>query len=292
MLAPSGAGPRLSPETFHALRDVVNVASGIYVTDDARFIVERRLAPRLAALRLPTFEHYHEYLNNAADRVAELDRAVDLLTTNETYLFRELRQLKAFQSEVLPQLHALALQRRSLTIWSAGCSTGEEVYTLAMLIDETGLFNGWNVRVFGNDISRRVLHTARRGTYRDASFRAIPPEYARYFTQTAEGRTVVPKIRAMCHFGHFSLFDAARVAILGMVDAIFCRNVLIYFDKESRRRLIQTFHERLYPGGYLMLGHSESLLNVSTAFELAHLKGDLVYRKTLSRPKPNEGGQP
>ncbi|HEX2676358.1 MAG TPA: protein-glutamate O-methyltransferase CheR, partial [Polyangiales bacterium] len=190
-----------------------------------------------------------------------------------------LPQLLAFEQEVLPALRETAQVRRTLTVWSAGCSTGEEAYTLAILIARSGRFKGWDVRVFGNDISRRCLHVARRGVYRDTSFRALPREFESYFVPTPEGRAVVPEIRAMCHFGHFNLMDEARTAILGRVDAVFCRNVLIYFDQASRRRVIQAFYDRLHPEGFLMLGHSESLLNTSTAFELAHLRGDLAYRK-------------
>jgi chemotaxis protein methyltransferase CheR len=119
----------------------------------------------------------------------------------------------------------------------------------------------------------------------------MPPEYEDYFTRSPGGKQVHPRIRAMCHFGHFNLLDAGRAAMVGRVDAIFCRNVLIYFDQASRRRVIETFYERLYPGGYLMLGHSESLLNASTAFELAHLSADLAYRKPLSsRPAAEVDG--
>jgi chemotaxis protein methyltransferase CheR len=258
----------------------VNRFCGLSIGSDMRFTVERRLAERLQALSLAGYEQYHEYLRHHPRGRSELEHAVDLLTTNETYFFRELSQLGAFEREVLPQLREQAGVRRSLTVWSAGCSTGEEVYTLAILIAGSGLFDGWEVRVFGNDISRRVLQTARKGIYRGSSFRAMPAQYQRHFIKTPEGYMVDPSIRAMCNFGHFNLLDESRVAMVGRVDAIFCRNVLIYFDDTARKKVISTFHERLHPGGFLMLGHSESLLHVSTAFELAHLTGDLAYRKS------------
>jgi chemotaxis protein methyltransferase CheR len=173
-------------------------------------------------------------------------------------------------------------------LWSAGCSTGEEVYTLAILVARSGLFEGWDVRIFGNDISRRVLTTARRAVYAPSSFRAMPPEYAEYFEQDEGGVRVHPRIRAMCQFGHLNLLDREKTVLLGSVDAIFCRNVLIYFDPSSRKKVIDTFYERLHPGGHLLLGHSESLLHVSTAFELAHLSSDMVYRKpTDARERPS-----
>ncbi len=276
------SGPELDCESFRLIGDMVNVFCGIQLGNDARFSVERRLGDRLEALNLGSFHDYYQYLRYHPRGPSELEHAVDLLTTNETYFFRELAQLNAFDLDVLPELREQAGVRRSLTVWSAGCSTGEEVYTLAILIARSGLFTGWDIRVFGNDISRRVLQTARKGVYRGSSFRAMPTEYERHFIKTPEGYMVEPAIRAMCHFGHFNLLDEARVAMVGHVDAVFCRNVLIYLDEAARRKLIHTFHQRLHAGGYLMLGHSESLLHVSTAFELAHLTGDLAYRKALT----------
>lgn len=283
-------GPRLKAEEFRLLRDMVNDFCGILLSDTVMMKVERRLGERLANLGLSTFSEYYRYLRYHQDRKQELENAVDLLTTNETYFFRERAQLIAFRDEVLPIIKDLAAPRRSLTIWSAGCSTGEEVYTVAMLIKQSKLFENWDIRVFGNDVSRRVLHVARRAVYGETSFRSLPDEYKEYFVETSAGRSVVPAIRSMCHFGHFNLLDEPRTAMVGYVDAILCRNVLIYFDQASRMRLIQTFFRRLRPGGFLMLGHSESLLNVSTSFELAHLLGDLAYRKPLGFQSNLRGG--
>ncbi len=278
-MAVPGASPRLDSEAFRLIRALVNELSGIVLPDESMASVERKLVDRVTALSLEDFHQYYRHLRYHPQRKAEIERAIEALTTNETYFFRELPQLRAFEQDVLPALQASASVRRTLTIWSAGCSTGEEVYTLAILLARSGRFKGWDVRVFGNDISRRCLHVARRAVYREPSFRALPPEYEGYFVPTPEGRAVAPEIRALCQFGHFNLMDDARGAILGRVDAIFCRNVLIYFDQVSRRRVISAFYERLHPEGFLMLGHSESLLHTSTAFELAHLRGDLAYRK-------------
>jgi chemotaxis protein methyltransferase CheR len=272
------------------LRDLVNGFCGILLSDTAILKVERRLGERLTNLGLSTFSEYYRFLRYHQDRKQELEYAIDLLTTNETYFFRERPQLMAFRDEVLPIIKDLGSARRSLTIWSAGCSTGEEVYTVAILIKQSNLFQNWDVRVFGNDVSRRVLHVARRAVYGEASFRSLPDEYKEYFIDTSAGRSVVPAIRAMCHFGHFNLLEEPRTAMVGYVDAIMCRNVLIYFDQASRMKLIQTFFRRLRPGGFLMLGHSESLLNVSTSFELAHLRGDLAYRKPLGYRSNLPGG--
>lgn len=289
------AGPSLPDEEFRLLRDLVNRFCGIYFSDDAQFIIARRLRDRLRLLGMVDFTQYYQYLRHHPDGEAEMENAVDVLTTNETYFFREDYQLKAFAHEVLPHLRSRALSRsgKTLALWSAGCSTGEEVYTLGILVLESGLFDGWDVRIFGNDISRRVLQKARTAVYGESSFRAMPSRYDSYFVPVQGGRQVHPKVRALCHFGHLNLMQHSRTAIVGKVDAVFCRNVLIYFDQTSRRRVIDTFYQRLVPGGHLFLGHSESLLNLSTAFELVHLSSDLVYRRPVTHERSSShGGTP
>jgi chemotaxis protein methyltransferase CheR len=290
-LAVRAEDARLRPDEFRLLRDLVNGYAGIYFGDEALPILERRLKERLSALGISRFNEYYQFLKFSSGATSELDEAVDLLTTNETYFFREDYQLRAFKNEVLPILATDAASRRRLSIWSAGCSTGEEVYTIAILIAESGLFSGWDVRVYGSDISRRCVVAARRGIYGASAFRAVGPEVKRgYFTDRADGSHVIDRIRQNCHFGHLNLMDTERVRVVGRVDAVFCRNVLIYFDQRSRKKVIDMFYERLIPGGFLFLGHSESLLNVSTAFELVHLSEDLVYRKPLISMPVRPGG--
>ncbi|GAB5547609.1 MAG: protein-glutamate O-methyltransferase CheR [Sandaracinaceae bacterium] len=278
-------GPPLQPEEFRLLRELINRFCGMTFSDDAQYVFERRLRDRVRELGLDDYTQYYHHLLYHPNAKAEMEAAVDALVTNETYFFREDYQLRAFRYEVLPQLREQleAEGRKSLTLWSAGCSTGEEVYTLAILVEDSKLFEGWDVRIFGNDISRRVLAVARRATYSASSFRAMPPEYEQYFLEAPHGRQVVPHIRGMCHFGHLNLLDRDRSALIGRADAVFCRNVLIYFDERARSRVIDTFYERLYPGGYLFLGHSESLLNSTTAFELVHLSTDMVYRRPRTK---------
>ena len=273
----------LKPEEYRLLRDLFIAKIGVHFGPESRFSLERRLRERLSVLKLSTFAEYYQYLRFHPLAVAEWEEAVELLTTNETYFFREDYQLRSFQKELLPMLAAQARGRKRLSIWSAGCATGEEVYTIAILVRQSGLFLGWDVRVYGSDLSKRCVAAARKGVYGPASFRATAEEVKReFFVVKPDGHHVSDAIRGMCQFGQMNLLDEEKARLVGRADAIFCRNVLIYFDADKRRRAIDTFHERLYPGGVLLLGHSESLLNVSTAFELLHLKEDLVYRK----PKP------
>ncbi|MHB8876582.1 MAG: CheR family methyltransferase [Myxococcaceae bacterium] len=279
----------MTPEEFRLLRDLVYDHCGILVRDDLKFVMERRLWPRLEALGLLDFAAYHRFLRYDVARAAELEGAVEALTTNETYFFREPLQLKAFSAELLPRLHIRNAHLKRLRIWSAGCSSGEEAYTIAMLVREAGLFEGWDVEVLGTDISRKVLAAARRADYGASSMRAAPPELiARHFEPAGPGRhKVKEEVRALVSFGHLNLLDAEMGALVPRMDLVFCRNVMIYFDLPARKRVLKVFHEKLFEGGYLLLGHSESLITLSADFDLVHLENDLVYR----RP-PRKGGSP
>ena len=282
-------GALLTPEDFRLLRDLLAQRTGLSFSPDARASIERRLRERLAVVGVGSFAEYYQFLRFNPRAATEWEEAIDLLTTNETYFFREDYQLRSFAAEVLPMLHAQAKNRRRLALWSAGCSTGEEAYTIAMLVVQSALFEDWDVKVFGSDISKRCIAAARRASYGPSSFRSTPPDVKRaFFVERPDGFHVAPRVRSLCHFGSMNLLDEERTRMLGRIDAIFCRNVLIYFDPHARRRTIDMFHERLYPGGVLLLGHSESLLNVTTAFELLHLREDLVYKK----PNGMRDGEP
>jgi chemotaxis protein methyltransferase CheR len=277
---------RLSPhaplgaEEFRLLRDLVYEHAGLHYDDDAMFLFERRLGDRIEALGVEDFYAYYKFLRFHPQGPSELEEAIERLTTKETYFFRQEYQLRAFRDQLLPELRAANAARERLAVWSAGTATGEEAYTIAILLLESGLFENWDLKVVGSDICRGSVTAARRGIYRETAFRTTPPELrSRYFLEGRGGTEVAPEVKKICHFGQLNLMDGTRALMVGQVDVIFCRNVLIYFDMKSRRRVIDAFYDRLVPGGYLLLGHSESLLNVSTAFELVHLREDLVYRK-------------
>ncbi|MBK7580322.1 MAG: protein-glutamate O-methyltransferase CheR [Myxococcales bacterium] len=281
-MIPASQRPRLEPDVFHLLRDLINAHAGLEFHDDSLYAFERRLSERVAALSLTGFNEYYQYLRLASGGIAELDEVIELLTTKETYFFRQEYQLRALTEEVLPELARVNQRVRRLAIWSAGCATGEEAYTLAMCVLETKLFEGWEVRVIGSDISKRSVASARRGVYRPNAFRSTPPAVRRtYFEERPDGSHISESVKRLCHFGQLNLLEASRSSIVGRVDLVLCRNVLIYFDARSRAKVISNLYDRLLPGGFLLLGHSESLWNVSTAFELVHLRDDLVYRKPL-----------
>lgn len=270
----------MSEEEFRLLRDLVQAHCGIVFRDETRYLLERRLAPRLQALGLGSFAEYHRFLRYDPGREVELDEAIDLLTTNETYFYREPHQLAALTREILPELATTLAARRQLRILSAGCSTGEEAYTLAVIVREARLFEGWDVQIIGADISRRCLSAARASAYGEHAFRAPEAAPMRRWFQLRGGKWVVDEsLRRMVRFTRENLLDPRALASLPQVDVLLCRNVMIYFDLEARRRVLARFHERLREGGWLLLGHSESLLNVTADFELVHLRSDLVYRK-------------
>lgn len=287
-----GADIPLDQEEFRLLRDFIYQYCGLFFADDSKYLLEKRLNRRLSELRLNNFRDYYYQLRYGQTREQELAAVIDLLTTNETYFFREDFQLKTFTEEVVPELVQVKKPRddRYLRIWSAGCSSGEEPYTLAMLLLENPLLKGWTLEVIGTDISQRVLKTAREGLFGQNSFRATDEKYLkRYFRPVGQKWQIDERVKELVTISHLNLFDKNRVTLLGEMDAIFCRNVIIYFDIEAKKRVIRSLFERLRPGGYLLLGHSESLLNISADFRLHHFTNDMLYQRPDALSTAKEG---
>jgi len=274
---------QLTEEEFRLIRDLIYSHCGLFFDNDSKYLLDKRLVRRLTHHNLPGFRDYYQFLKYDRRKDEELSDIMDILTTNETYFFREAFQLKAFTDEILPELKVLKERERTLRIWSAGCSTGEEPYTIAMLLLEQNLFPGWRIEIVGSDISQRVVQHARKGVYGKSSFRCTEEKYQkRFFSETEGGFRICDEVRELVSINHMNLFDANRLALLGKMDLIFCRNVIIYFDLDSKKRVIDAFYNTLRPGGFLLLGHSESLMNLTTAFALRHLKNDMVYQKTAA----------
>jgi chemotaxis protein methyltransferase CheR len=272
----------MSEEEFHLLRDCVYSHCGIFFDNDSKYILEKRLAKRVTALNLASFHDYYHYLKYNRKKDQELMDIMDILTTNETYFFRESFQLKAFTDEIVPELIKSKgpTGNHSLRIWSAGCSTGEEAYTIAMLLHGIRELRGWNIEIIGTDISQRVLQHARRAVYGKSSFRATDEEYVkRFFVEQDDGLKVCDEIRNLVTISHLNLFDTNRMVMLGKMDLIFCRNVIIYFDLAAKKRVVESYFNSLCDGGFLLLGHSESLMNITTLFTLRHFKNDMIYQK-------------
>jgi chemotaxis protein methyltransferase CheR len=270
----------LPDDVFRLLRDAIYRRTGIWFTDSSRYLLQKRLSPRARDLSFDSFQKYFYFLQYDPRADAEFDQIYDLVTTNETYFFREPAQLTAFTEEIVPDLLA-KITFRKIRIWSAGCSSGEEPYSIAMLLQEGGYFDRASFEIFASDINQPVLARARKGHYREAAFRSTDPTLReKYFSRQPDGTWhIADSIRNRVSFGRVNLYDDGRVALLGSLDVIFCRNVIIYFDDASKRSVVGNFYNRLVDGGYLLLGHSESLISLSTQFKLKHLKNDMVYQK-------------
>lgn len=282
MLFEAAGRIELTDEEYRLLASFIYDHAGLHFDEGSRFLLESRLQNRLKEHHFDSFLKYYHYLLYHQDRVKELNAMIDIVTTNETYFYREKNQLDAFAEEVLPEMAERNAKKKRLRIWSAGCSTGEEPYTLAILCRESGLFNtAWEVDLIGTDISQRVLATARKAVYSQSSFRATEETALnKYFTRTEEGKYVLEdSIRNMVHFGHLNLMDEKMMGLIRECDIIMCRNVIIYFDKNAKARVVNSFFNKLVSGGYLLLGHSESLMNITTVFKLKHLTKVMVYQK-------------
>jgi len=274
------SAPPMTEEEFRLLREVIRDHCGLWYRDGSLYLLEKRLQPRLQALGLPDFAAYHRFLRFDPGREAELEEAAETLTTNETYFYREPFQLQAFQREILPDLAQTRARDRRLRILSAGCSTGEEVYTLAALVRQSGLFEDWEVELVGSDISRRCVAQARAGAFGEHAFRTPDAAPLRRWFHLRGGKWVVDDaLRGMVRFHRENLLSPQALATVSRLDVVFCRNMMIYFDLPARRALLRRLHDRMREGAWLLLGHSESLLNVTADFELVHLTADLVYRK-------------
>ena len=282
MIHPSDLDVELSEEEFRLLRDFIHERYGLYFEEGQRDSLRSRLAGRLASLDLLSFEEYYRYLRFGPQREEELARMISHLTNNETYFFRELIQLQAFVEQVAPRLKERKVRTNDKTIrvLSAGCSTGEETHTLAMMLHDSGqFFFGWDVQVIGMDVDEAALDKARKGLYFHNSFRATKPEVVdRHFVREGNGARVKDSVRRLIRLRQGNLLDADAYAELPPLDAIVCRNVLIYFSDASMLKAVQLFNRVLAPGGYLLLGHAESLARLTDAFTPIRFQGAVIYQ--------------
>ena len=270
----------LPDDVFRLLRDQIYRRTGMWFADSSKYLLQKRLSPRARELNFDSFQKYFYFLQYDPRADAEFDQIFDLVTTNETYFFREPAQLAAFSDEIVPEI-LLRKPVKKVRIWSAGCSSGEEPYSIAMLLQENGWYERATFEIFASDINQQVLAKARRGAYRESAFRATSATVRdKYFSREADGSwRLHDDVRNRVQFGRLNLYDEARVSLLGFLDVVFCRNVIIYFDDASKKIVVNNFYNRLNEGGYLLLGHSESLISLSTQFKLRHLKNDMVYQK-------------
>jgi chemotaxis protein methyltransferase CheR len=277
------AAEEMPDDIYRALCQLVRDYCGLAFDQDSKFIVQKRVGKRMLALQMDDHQRYYYYLLYDRDGRQELETLVELLTTGETYFFREMNQLRAFTDEILPEILARRAKNDGgpVKLWSAGCASGEEPYTLAMLLLEKKYAPEYAFEIYATDLNRTLLHKARTGVFRENSFRMTEDRLRMKYFEPHDERTlrVRDEVKRMVTFGWVNLYDTGRPMVFGTVDVIFCRNVIIYFDKDGKKRVVDSFYDKLNPGGFLLLGHSESLLNISTRFALRHLKNDMVYQK-------------
>ncbi|MFI5304134.1 MAG: CheR family methyltransferase [Nitrospiria bacterium] len=269
-----------SDETFRLFQDLMLQKAGVVLDEKAKEFVRSRLKESVLKKQFSDYKDYYFYLKYDRNKDVELFHVIDLLTIHETYFFRETLQLDTFSDEVFEEISHQNKAHKTIRIWSAGCSTGEEAYTISMLLLDKPELKDWRVEIFATDVSQQVLQYARRGIYQDHSFRAMPTEYlTRYFTKESYGYKIKDQVKEKVNFFHANLIDPAKMFFLNEMDIIFCRNVIIYFNLEVKKKVISTFYDKLKRGGFLLLGHSESLSYINPDFELRHFKKDMVYQK-------------
>jgi len=266
------------------LRELIHERLGLFYDANQFDQVADRLAPLVLARGLSSFLDYY-YLLKYSDEPDEWGRVMDALAVQETYFWREIDQIKAVVDHVVP---SLARQRadRPLTIWSVPCATGEEPLTVAMVLDEGGWFDRMPIEIIGSDASRMAIAKATRGQYGSRSFRNLPRRLQeQYFTRTEQQWTIAPELHRRITYDVVNLVAADDVARHASAPVVFCRNVFIYFSEQSIRRTVKAFGQSMPDVSYLCLGASESLLRLSTDFELQDIGGAFMYtKKPLERP--------
>ncbi|HEV2148050.1 MAG TPA: CheR family methyltransferase [Longimicrobiaceae bacterium] len=273
--------PALSEEEFRLWGEWLAEEYGLHFGPERRDTLRSRLEPRRSALGLPTFEDLLFHVKFHPEREAERERLVPHLTNNESYFCRERGTLEVLRGDVLPRLRERLGAAGELRILSAACAAGEEVYTLAAVVRESGLFAPGRVRITGVDLDPAALERARAAAYTEHAFRGTSPEFReRWFEVDGEGRwTVRPELRAGVELRRANLVDPGWWKPLGPQHVVLCRNVLIYFGDEALRRAAEGLYAALTPGGCLFLGHAETLRRVPTPLEVERRPGAIFYRR-------------
>ena len=285
--------PRLSPKkdcdvvdpVYQQIRDLIYKVSGIYKAEDKLYLLTDACGRRMKLTGTRTPREYWDRLTASSNRDAELRELLNEITIGETCLFRSQPQIDALRKVILPELIAERTKQitKRLRIWSAGCSTGEESYTLAMsMLEESARFlKGWKIEILATDLNDHSIETAKAGIYGDYALRNTTDFYKRkYFTVVDEKKLQVrPEVKKLVTFSRMNLQDDSRMLFTKGMDVIFCCNVLIYFDGTSKSKVIHHFFSNLNFGGYFFLGTSESLMRLNNQFHLVHFPGTIAYWK-------------
>jgi chemotaxis protein methyltransferase CheR len=277
----------LSDEIFYKFVKLIYQKAGLYYEYNKKYFVHKRVEKRAEILKMETLKEYYMLLKYS-ENFLELDKLVNELTVNETYFFRDFPQLQNFAEEVLPIVVRKNILDKKIKIWCAACSTGEEPYTLSIILNEMiDKPEEWEIQILASDINAEVLQSAKIGSYQSRAIRDVPTEYLeKYFTRRRDKYIINLDVKKCIKFKNINLMDEVDMRNINGCDFIFCRNCLIYFDDESRKNVLTSFHESLNPGGFIFLGHSESVGRISSAYNYERIGNTIVY----SRHK-EQGGQ-
>jgi len=272
----------LTSDEFSRLAEFLYRRTGMVFTEAKRYYVERRLSERMSATSSRSFTDYFAHLRGEERR--EVEELINAFTVNETYFYREDHQLTCLTTDLLDERVRAKRPGDTIRIWSAPCSTGEEPYSIAIwLLENWKDVDAYDIEIVGSDIDTDVLEAAAEGIFRKRALMRLSPELiARYFYELDDERwRILDDLRQSVRFSRVNLIDTKQTRPQGRFDVIFCRNVLIYFDDESRRIAAENLYDNLLPGGFICLGHTESMSRISPLFEVCRYSGAIVYRKPL-----------
>jgi chemotaxis protein methyltransferase CheR len=282
VLAKRAAAPlAISASEYQKFCEYFYRRTGISFAENKRYFVDKRLIDRIQKTGASGVEDYVERLRRH-DANGEIETLINLLTINETYFYREDHQLDCLANGILPELVSERRKGDRIRIWSMPCSTGEEPYSIAMyLLENWPQVDDYDIEIMASDIDTNVLRAAEDGVYDPRSLHRLTPEFVRkYFVSAgAEGFRLIDAIRQSVRFTKVNASDPVEMRKFANVDVIFCRNMLIYFDDRSRRQVVESFYDSLCQGGFICLGHSESMSRISSLFEVRKFPQAIVYQK-------------
>ena len=277
MIAPA----EITDDEFRLFRDFIHEECGLFFADNKLAFLSSRIGKRLVAKSIGSFYRYYRYLKQrGTDQEQELLQLLDVLTINETSFFRNRPQFEVLERLVLPELFGrkTAAVEHGLRIWSAGCSTGEEPYSIAIsVLEQLPTRQPWDVKIYASDLSLSAFERATSGTYPESKLRDVDrARQRRFFEPCPDGLRVRDEVRRLVIYDFHNLKHENG---LGELDIIFCRNVLIYFDPDEQQKVVNKLIRALRPGGYLFLGHSESVRGMSSELEFVHHRRGTAYKK-------------
>lgn len=274
--------PTLSDEDFDKFREFFYRKTGIQFEASKRYFVDKRLLDRMAVTDSASFRAYFTMLRFQASG-EELQSLTNLMTVNETYFFREEYQFRCLVNSLLPDLIARKKDKAPLRIWVLPSSSGEEAYSIAIcLLERWALLNEYDIEIVASDIDTHILAAARAGLYSPRAVAQMPASYLqKYFRHTSAGYQLVDDVRSSVEFTRVNLSDRADTRGYRDFDVVFCRNLLIYFDDVSRKAAAETFYDAMKPGGFICLGHSESMSRISSLYRVRKFPEAIVYQKAM-----------